>query len=1015
MEEYSDIKTIEDLYNEEEISGKSYLFCVDNDIDTLQDLRKFIAEASSCENIPDDLIDFKSNVASDNKINNIDADETVISTGDTKIDKYYNIYTLSKARCSVRTQNCLKQIELKWGYPSAEYFEFILSNDLMSKIKYIRGAGNKVYDEIKNIVGLLNADKNRTQISINDYINVYKISKSSYSILTKRLLDNVERRYKFPTTDFFNKLINTNIKTLLRETNADKHWTCRRQMINIVEKLKKIQTEDITSDLSIMSPTVVFEQSANNKLRVKKEGIIKELWPRFVDLQQNLSVRCSNVIDKLLSEQNDSLVGLYNYFVSPNFSCKNIKGIGKKSVAELMTFRIDFLSMASDCINISAQEKDVTSDLSLSVMGASYPIANNNVTGELSDENANIQNELWPILIGLKQNLSVRCSNVIEKLINEHNNSLLELYNYFVSSNFSSKDIIGIGEKSGQELINFRREFISIVNDCIYNEGVNIAETVKIAKLENIVCLGSIDIALINTLANTLNRTPLFKLIDCVIKQDERAYTIISNCSRVYNGSKVNVDIVCDTLELTRERVRQLRFKIFYELIGKIGSWAQYFDFSHYKQYCTASWNKNNIFIDEGVDFSDDFIDVVSSVIFKDDYILVGDVQESMLSFYDRKEALFVVPSKLYSIFNFKEFLIDINQRIAEKTYEDYQLDLNHHVLNYFNDVIRFDFVDDIMEYIRLILFEKFQLVVDNGKITLKKNANKSIPEYIENILEENGAIMSLDEIYDEFERKYPGLTKSREALRGSIMRSNRVNAISRSGKYALKEWNSKGVKTGTIKDIIYDYLLGFSTPQSLESIEKYVIQHRPNTDANSIYNNLLLDNRGIFELLAFDDDRFVAISIHEYGDEYINIRENQQSTSRRTFQESMDALYSFVLENQRFPFTSAPSADEMRLGRFLSIVRAKRSNGKLTKKEESILNSFEIDNIDKEISNDQYKWNLRYKELENHIVTYNRLPSSRHEPSLYAWLSKQKGNTNKGLLRNEDAERIKTLLELVI
>lgn len=810
MTEYSDIKTIEELYSEDEISGKSYLFCVDNSLDTLQDLRRFIAESLECENIPEDLLVFDNTVLAEHSSTeiSIDTNSHLITEETVSLENLQKLYELAIQDCSVRTKNCLDRVQSEYGYPSDDFFNYLLKPGLSLRIVKVKNAGKKTVEEVEVIV----------------------------------------------------EYIKNNIKC------------------------------DLASCLS-----------------------------------------------------ND--------------------------------------------------EK-------------------NNEPIELGIEKEELISELWPVLIGLKQNLSVRCCNIIDKLINEHNSSLVCLYNYFSSPKFSCKDIRGIGKKSGEELLDFRKSLLSLINDYLQNGRENVAELIQKSKYEEVMGLGESDIELINNLSNALNRTPLFRIIDCIIKQEERSAIIISKSTRIYNNVIVNIDFACDELGLTRERVRQLRNKIFSELIDKITTWTQHYDFSHYIQYCTASWDKNDIFKEEGVDFSDDFIDIVSSILFKDNYTLVGDMQECMMSFYDRKEALFIVPNDFTNIFDFDKFLVDINQRVSEKIYEDYQLDVNHHILNYFKDTIRFDLVDDIMEYIRLMLFEKYQLALNDGNISFKKNANKKISEYIEDILETKGQIMSLDEIYEEFENKYPGLTKSKESLRGGIANSDRIVPISRSSNYALKEW--KHVKSGTIKDIVYEYLLDFTTPQLLEDIEDYVQKHRPNTDANSIYNNLTLDKRGLFTILMANEQRYVAISSHEYGDEFEDVRNNSNYVTRRTFQESIDLLYGFVVTNNRFPFNTSKDEEEERLARFLGICRMRYKKGELPEEEKIILSEFDKVHGEKEISKNQYDWNAKYEELENYILENCKLPSVAGEPILYGWLSRQRKSISDGKLRHEDSTKLQQLLELL-
>lgn len=804
MSTYSDITTIEYLYNEDEISGKSYLFCVDNEIDTLLDIKKYIAELNECENVADDLLRLV------DIIPNSQAVEDSFSMQEVYITNCIERYNCAIKECSVRTLNCLKDIKHTQNYPSVDFFKFLLDDGLFERMKHVRRAGQKTFEEIYQIAQFIRSN------NCHELLNSYT---------------------------------------------------------------KEPETHTIKS------------------LSLDDEPLIRCLWPVVQESKNKYSVRCQNVIDRIFNEMDNSLIRLYNYFNSAEFDVFNVKNVGRKTIQELS----DFVAI-----------------------------------------------------------------------------------------------------------------LVNMIDSHIKNEGANSREYIIEAQLRTIVGLSNSHVDIIINSMTLLKRVPLFLLIDCLFKQDERNFTIISTCTRVYNGSKVNVDNAVDSLLLTRERIRQLRNKIFSDTLSSVDLWKQNFDFSYYKQYCETSCNKGDIYKEENVDFSDDFIDVVLSVLFKSDYTLIGDVQGAIMSFYDRNEALFIVPNNLENIYDFEKFLADIISRVNEKVYEDYLLDINHHMLSYFKNSIRFDFIEDIMGYIRLMLYEKFQLVIEDGGVCFTKNANRTIPELVEDILESNGNIMSLDEIYEVFNENHPNLTKNKDTLRSNIGRSERIMPISRSGNYALKEWEAKGIKTGTIRDLVYEYLQGFKTPQQLEDIESFVRQYRPSTDANSIYNNISLDTRGLFELLAINDRRYIAISSHEYGEEFVDIKDSKRGVKRRTFQESIDALYCFVLANNRFPFTSSSSDEEMRLGRFLGIIRSKRDNHNLTEEEVDILKVFEETHGNKEISNDQYKWNLRYEELEDYVISHNRLPASKDQPSLYTWLNKQKRHISNGQLRDSDANKIRNLLELV-
>ena len=49
--------------------------------------------------------------------------------------------------------------------------------------------------------------------------------------------------------------------------------------------------------------------------------------------------------------------------------------------------------------------------------------------------------------------------------------------------------------------------------------------------------------------------------------------------------------------------------------------------------------------------------------------------------------------------------------------------------------------------------------------------------------------------------------------MRGNIGRNSNIVPVSRTSSYVLKEWEKRGIKGGTIRDIIFDFLLESDCP----------------------------------------------------------------------------------------------------------------------------------------------------------------------------------------------------------
>ena len=96
-----------------------------------------------------------------------------------------------------------------------------------------------------------------------------------------------------------------------------------------------------------------------------------------------------------------------------------------------------------------------------------------------------------------------------------------------------------------------------------------------------------------------------------------------------------------------------------------------------------------------------------------------------------------------------------------------------------------------------------------DDNIVFERNTIKQVYEYAIDILEEIGKPTKIDKIYELLEHRNPGITKSVDALRGSLQRSPKIKPFSRSSTYGLEKWEKEkeNIKAGSIKDLVLDYL----------------------------------------------------------------------------------------------------------------------------------------------------------------------------------------------------------------
>lgn len=111
---------------------------------------------------------------------------------------------------------------------------------------------------------------------------------------------------------------------------------------------------------------------------------------------------------------------------------------------------------------------------------------------------------------------------------------------------------------------------------------------------------------------------------------------------------------------------------------------------------------------------------------------------------------------------------------------------------------------------------------------------------------------MTVDQIKDAINRKYPEYDLNTESLRGILGKhKNMFNNFSRTSTYGLRKWENEkdNIMGGTISDIVEKYLGKAQKPKHISEIYEYVFKYRPGTSITSIRPNLILekDNRFTF------------------------------------------------------------------------------------------------------------------------------------------------------------------------
>ncbi len=526
--------------------------------------------------------------------------------------------------------------------------------------------------------------------------------------------------------------------------------------------------------------------------------------------------------------------------------------------------------------------------------------------------------------------LSVRSRNAISAFL-EHNFNVKHFTKMLLlPSDFVLTDIQNIGVKSSKEI----KEFIAHVEDFI-NKVSESHDEKYIISLKNELLIKN-KYSLENVPNDILVSESIFKLIEFLINKNalfNKEHTIIlTKGFHLYQKQKeTTLDSIADEIKLTKERVRQIRIKMTVDLIDKL-SFIKNFNDDIYQKYSIdlesdiieLTQDKINcINFINNTNFTKDFILYILSVYLQDNYTLIGNSEDVLFKITNTRgrskrynwNNLYLIKKTISNEIDFLLLTSDINKRFKETRDESYSFNITSYSSRFLKNN-NYDILHLITPIVERIYFEEFGQHVDlDDNIVFERTTVKTLPEYIVDALTNLGKPSKVSTIYKWIESRYPGLTKSEEALRGSCQRSDKIIYFGRSSTYGLEIWEStkSNIKGGSIRDIVEEYLNDQKDPVDIIELTDYILQYRPTSNQTSIWSNIKAEESGVFE---FYKDSKVGLTRKKYSESFIKNEKNSQNSS---WEESYYSLSNFLEKEQKFP-TSRITAnnEEKRLNRWI-------------------------------------------------------------------------------------------------
>lgn len=619
---------------------------------------------------------------------------------------------------------------------------------------------------------------------------------------------------------------------------------------------------------------------------------------------------------------------------------------------------------------------------------------------------SNVENldALLPVIRSFADNYSVRSKNGILSLMTNCNDSVYQLVETLSAPQFNPIKLRNIGKNSVPEIMDFRSRVLALCAECSSQDGIEKLESIN--RIQHYAGFAIPNPDAIIQLEDNIGHFPLLTAVNQLINNlPEREMRIFKEyLLTIRGGVELDLDDMATELSLSKERVRQLATKQVGIIQRTVSSWRELLGDYHYPIFEKDAWLA--ICEAEGVSFTHNFVRWLISLVDSEVY-LIGDPMSAFKTYHGRIKPLYLIPKYIYDIFDINSCVERIKELCNQKRYEDESFCIQDLLCQFFRHDILFEALDDIENFVRRIINSELDCFVSDVDLVFPANAEKPIPEIVEDIIRTNGQIMSLGEIYDSYIEIYPHRPIEQKNIRAHIHANKNIRPIGRSGKYTLAEWKEGYARGGTIREFAYEYIL--SSPDrivSLSNLCKYIAQFREDVEEDSIQANLLAEASGRYGLFLKDGIKYIGLSSVTHDECYVlQVSED----ARRSTEQSYTLLEKFIVENKRFPFASGPG-EEPRLYRFWGVQTAYNKHGDLEGTEKLIYDKISILYADYQVTRSDYIWYRNYFDFKKNATNVAFLIASK---TINKWFYRNAELYNANRLSEWQMPLFRELLEI--
>ena len=329
-----------------------------------------------------------------------------------------------------------------------------------------------------------------------------------------------------------------------------------------------------------------------------------------------------------------------------------------------------------------------------------------------------------------------------------------------------------------------------------------------------------------------------------------------------------------------------------------------------------------------------------------------------------------------------KDCIESLNQLVSSRYTNDTRIDVATSLGTMSNEEKA-----DATKLMAYLAKEGLGLEVDEDNRVLVQKNHIDVAEDLYTILARKGEPMSVDELFVAFKEMYPDHKYTESAqIRSWLFRHPNIKPIGNTSRYGLDSWEN--VFFGTIRDLLAKLLEESDEPMHIEQLFEAVVEHYPNTKAQSLHWSMADDTLGRF--VHFNDDYF-GLRSKEYDESFEEYNAERQ---RFRFDERFADFRKFVEEYNRYP-VSNNGERESSLYRWMYNAQ----NGVLDITEEQkqqladAMKMDELEYIPRNATESEFR--KKCQDYKAYINSHYALPSVSTEPELYSWMIRSKANYN--------------------